>query len=255
MFVWWCACKIDKKIRVKISVIIATYNSEGTIRNCLASLAGQSTNKFEVIIIDGCSSDGTVEIIKQSHIVSYFISEKDDGIYDAWNKGLNFVSGKWVMFLGSDDTLDKFAIENYIDFLDTNKGFDFVSARANFVDENNRILEVIGEKWEYRKMRRFMNVCHTSSLTNINLFDKYGIFNKSYKIAGDYEFLLRVGKELKAGYIDKIQCNMRQGGLSTKLISKVLRESYIAKRSSGNVSIILCLFDYCYAFIVNKIIK
>ena len=240
---------------MKISIIIATYNSEHDIQNCLTSLMNQSSNLFEVIIIDGDSSDNTKEIIKNNSIVTYFLSETDNGIYDAWNKGLKVVNSEWVMFLGSDDTLEEFAIEKYIHFLKSNKGLDYVSAKANLVDKNNIILEVIGERWKFGKFKRFMNVCHTSSITNMNLFKKYGVFNSSYKIAGDYEFLLRPGKELKAGFMNSILCNMKEGGVSNNMIKEVLKESFNAKRSTGKVNILLCIIDYCRAYFVNKILK
>jgi glycosyltransferase involved in cell wall biosynthesis len=238
---------------MKISIIIATYNSEEVIEKCLKSLVNQSCDLFEVIIIDGDSSDNTKKIIKNNNnIVSYFSSEPDSGIYDAWNKGLEVVSTDWVMFLGSDDILVENSIEKYIDFIRLNESLEYVSAKSNLVDNDGKIIKVIGEKWKFSKFKRFMTVCHTSSIQRMSLFKKYGNFNSSYKIAGDYEFLLRPRKDLRAGFINYIMCDMRIGGVSNSMLKEVLRESFQAKKNTGKVNVFLCLIDYFRAYLVNN---
>ena len=90
--------------RKLLSIIIATYNAEKTLQRCLDSIIVQKSEEVELIIIDGGSTDNTVSIIKRNFkIIDYWISEKDKGIYDAWNKGIDKANGKWVQFVGSDD--------------------------------------------------------------------------------------------------------------------------------------------------------
>ena len=105
---------------IELSVIVATYNSAKTLKRTLRSLIQQTNKKFELIIVDGNSSDETLEIIKsfedtflQNEIPFVYISEPDTGIYNAWNKGVKLSKGKWISFLGSDDEYIETAIENY----------------------------------------------------------------------------------------------------------------------------------------------
>jgi len=238
-----------------ISVIIATYNCERTIQRCLSSIAAQTCPPYEVIIVDGLSSDTTIQLAKSNKVVTKLISETDSGIYDAWNTGLSVAQGEWVMFLGADDVLDSTAVEKYTSYLRVKKNINFVSARANLKDSKGSTVEVIGSYWNYRKMRRFMNVCHTSSITSLALLKQFGMFDCSYKIAGDYEFMLRVGSAIKAGFIDDTLCDMATGGVSTRLVGKVLRESFVAKRDTGKVNILFCAIDFVYAYFAKAIFK
>ena len=243
---------------MKISIVIATFNSENYIENCIKSTINQTSNKFEIIIIDGNSTDNTNKIIsKYKDHISVHISEPDDGIYDAWNKGLNNSSSDWIMFVGSDDILKKNAIENYIEYIDghSSENLEYISAKVNLVDNRGNITRTVGEKWKFTKFRRFMNVAHSASIHHVSLFEKYGQYDTTYKIAGDYELLLRAKGELKAGFMDFVMLDMGMEGVSNTMIGEVLKESFFAKFKSGNVSKILCSLDYIYALFVNKLIK
>ena len=100
------------------SIIIATYNAAKYLETALQSVFSQTVNDYELILIDGGSKDGTVEIIKKHQDrIAYWVSEKDQGIYDAWNKGVEQAKGDWVLFIGSDDTLVPDALEAYSDFI------------------------------------------------------------------------------------------------------------------------------------------
>lgn len=243
---------------MKISIIIATYNSEKVIENCIKSIINQTSNKFEVIIIDGDSTDNTNNIIaKYKEYISFYVSEPDEGIYDAWNKGLVNSNSDWIMFVGSDDLLKNDAIENYIEFINKNynQDIEYISARMNLINNEGNIIETVGEKWKFSKFRRFMNVAHPASIHHVSLFKKYGVYNSTYKIAGDYEFLLRAKDKLKAEFIDAVVIDMGTEGVSKVMLHRVLKESFRAKNESANVPKTLCLIDYCYAYIVNKVLK
>ena len=100
-----------------ISIVIATYNAEKTIKRCLDSIVYQKTNEIELVIVDGASTDHTLDIIRDySSLIDVLISEKDNGVYDAWNKALKLVTGKYIQFLGADDLyLDNSLIE-YVNY-------------------------------------------------------------------------------------------------------------------------------------------
>lgn len=232
-----------------VSVIIAVFNGEKYLADAIESIIGQTYKNIEIIIIDGNSTDRTVQIIKkyQSQI-SYWISEPDKGIYDAWNKGLSVAQGEWISFIGSDDMYCPDAIENYINFVNLHELEDteYISSRVQLITEEKEILRIHGEKWKWDKFKVYMNVAHVGSLHNRKLFDQYGRYNISYKIAADYEFLLRAKNKLNADFLDKVTAQMRIGGASLRN-TKVFKESFKAKVNTGGRSLSLCALDYMVA--------
>ena len=146
------------------TIITATFNSEKTLERTIKSVLNQSFNNFEYIIIDGNSTDNTLSIIKQfeneftSKKICYkFISEKDNGIYDAWNKGLSIAVGEWVSFLGSDDYYLENALEKYETAISKNK-CNYVHSRVNLVNRKGAVLKVLGSKIEKNKFYNHMNI-------------------------------------------------------------------------------------------------
>ena len=212
-----------------ISIIIATYNAEKTLKRCLDSIVAQKNDVVEVLIIDGCSNDQTIEVVKEyGEAIDYYISERDNGIYDAWNKGVKKATGKWVLFVGSDDYLAENAIKHYLTFIEeyTSYAYDIISGKCQYIDENGSPLSVIGEAYRYKKFTRYMNISHGTTLHNANLFKEIGCYNLKYKICADYELLLR--RSLKSGYIDQILLYMQRGGMSYSF--KGIIETYRIKK-------------------------
>jgi glycosyltransferase involved in cell wall biosynthesis len=202
-----------------ITIIIATYNSSRTIKRCLESIAMQKIDECEVVIVDGDSSDDTVEIIKLfPSLVDSLICEKDKSVYDAWNKGIMISRGEWVMFLGSDDILLPNSLNTYLRTIkieSIEKKVDLICARNQYVDEYGNLLKIIGEPPSWEKMRKFNVVAHVASLHNrTRLFKRTGLFNLDFKLCGDYELLLRCGANLKYYYIPCEIARMTIGGLS-----------------------------------------
>lgn len=124
------------------SIVTASYNSEKTISDTITSVLNLDFKDFEYIIIDGNSSDNTLKII-QSFVPKFeakgvpykFISEKDKGIYDAWNKGIQLSSGEWISFLGSDDSYLRNALQLYFDEINKNKAINYISSQVNLTNE------------------------------------------------------------------------------------------------------------------------
>lgn len=226
---------------MKISIIIATWNAAKTLRTCLDSIVPQLNNDVELILVDGGSKDETNEIIDSyGDKVSVHISEPDKGIYDAWNKGVKVAKGDWVMFVGADDCLSQDAIDNYLKFIknvpiDT----DFISSNVNYIDEKGKMLDITGKLWNYNRCRINMDVTHVASLTNKNYFNRVGVFNTKYKIVGDYELLMRGGKDLKAAFMDKIVATMTIGGASFSV--KGLKEQFKVKRKVARMPLLICV--------------
>jgi glycosyltransferase involved in cell wall biosynthesis len=227
----------------KIAVIVAVFNGVETLQQSIDSIANQNYSNKELIIIDGGSTDGTIEMLKRNNKdISYWVSEPDGGIYDAWNKGLKHVSGSWVAFLGADDVYLPGALQAYASYLlerQTEK-LDYISSRVNLVDKG-QLIRTIGQPWHWRVFRRYMNVAHVGSLHNIALYEKYGVYDISYKICADYEFLLRPRDKIKTGYLSVPTVNMSIGGVSDG--ADALEEAMRAKVSSGGRSIVMCYLE------------
>jgi glycosyltransferase involved in cell wall biosynthesis len=217
----------------KISIILATYNAGKYLESALQSIIRQNYPCLEIIIIDGKSTDDTLSIIdKYQQNISFWKSEPDEGIYDAWNMGIEKSTGEWIIFLGSDDVLLPGSLNSYSDFIDSLYAeVDIISSKMLYTDKNMKPYRTMGWEWEWPKSQLEMTIAHTGALHSRKLFDKVGKFNTDYKIVGDYELLLRAGKNLKAAFLDKITVMYRDGGVSDSYAA--IFESYKASRSTG----------------------
>jgi glycosyltransferase involved in cell wall biosynthesis len=229
-----------------ISIITAVLNCRRSIEFTIRSILPQLSNKVEYIIIDGGSTDGTLDILKKySDSIDYIVSEPDLGIYDAWNKGIKVSKGNYVAFVGADDVLRGDIIAKYLSFINNSPNIDYVSSKAQFDGENSRIF---GKEWKWDSFRRYMTVAHVGSLHRRSLYSQYGFYDTSYKIVGDYEFLLRVGRRLSVGFIDCVGVTMGANGVSNKLIHLSLKETLRAKVSTAACNVWIARFDYFVAY-------
>jgi glycosyltransferase involved in cell wall biosynthesis len=203
-----------------ITVIVAVYNGVRTLQQCIDSIAQQSYPAKELIVIDGASTDGTVEIVEQNkEKIAYWVSEPDRGIYNAWNKGLEQVKGEWICFLGADDYfLDKNVLEQAAKCLAMLPDNICVAYSQVMLLNTEEALYPIGEPWEKIKKRfkQFMCIPHQGVLHRRRLFEVHGPFDESFRIAGDYDLLLRDLKTSDAFFIPNLILTvMRLGGVST----------------------------------------
>lgn len=175
----------------KISIIIATYNSGKTLRDTIRSIISQTYKNIELIIIDGNSKDNTLDIITEySDYIGYFISEADDGIYYALNKGIDAATGDYICIIGSDDFFfDINVIEMVVENIDTNT--DILSTSCYIVDEDLNIQLYYGNS--HAKVKdRFPGwmIPHAGMYVKNAILKKYK-FDVRYKIAADYDFFLK----------------------------------------------------------------
>jgi len=233
-----------------ISVITVVLNGEKYLEETILSVLSQTYDNVEYIIIDGGSTDGTLDIIKQyEHAIDYWVSEKDRGIYDAWNKGLKTSIGDWISFLGCGDSYYKGALYKYVEYINRNnhQKLDYVSSLVEF-KKRGRIVRVIGECWNWKDFKKYMNVAHVGSLHNIELFKEIGLFDIRLKIAGDYEFLLRKKDKLKAGFIEYKTAVMDASGVSTTNFS-VFFETFLAKKMHTGKNTFQLYFEMIWGII------
>jgi glycosyltransferase involved in cell wall biosynthesis len=197
-----------------VSVITAVYNGQKHIAACIESVLCQDYPNVEHIILDGGSTDGTVMILRSyEDRLAFWKSEPDKGVYDAWNKGLRLARGEWIAFLGADDIYLPGAISTYIDLGRRNPEAQFLSSMAR-LDHPTGYSPIFGGPWEWPRFATAMSTIHVGTMHRRSLFETFGQFDASYRIAGDYEFMLRSRNTLRAAFTPAVTVVMRAGGLS-----------------------------------------
>jgi glycosyltransferase involved in cell wall biosynthesis len=197
----------------RVSIITAVYNAAPTLEECLLSVQDQSYRDVEHIVIDGGSTDGSVEILQRhSSLLAYWVSEPDSGVFDAWNKGLSVATGEWIGFLGADDVLLPDAVSKYLTVCGGTNA-QYVSSLVRYIRPGLPD-KIVGRPWSWPAFQRKMTTAHVGSLHRFGLFEKYGNYDTDYKIAGDYELLLRPGKDLNSLFVGDVTAAMLAGGVS-----------------------------------------
>lgn len=223
------------------TVIVAVFNGAKTLQQCIDSVAHQSYPNKELIIIDGGSNDGTVDLLKANNEqIKYWISEPDKGIYNAWNKGLLQAKGDWICFLGADDYFwDAQVLERMAELLEKlPPDIRVAYSQIMLLNNDGEALYPIGEPWGKIKDRfkQVMCIPHQGVMHRRSLFEQNGKFDESFRIAGDYELLLRELKKGDAIFIpDLITTGMRQGGISSDPENTLvtMREFRLAQQMHG----------------------
>lgn len=231
---------------MKISLITVTYNSGQTLCDTIASVLSQTHQNIEYIIIDGLSKDNTVEIIKEYEPLFEgrlkWISEKDKGLYDAMNKGIQMASGDIVGIINSDDFYHRSdVIENVVMSFENNNNLQAVYGDVRFVnpDNLNKTVRYYSSKIFSPKLFRFgFMPAHPTFFTYRKYFQEFGDYKTDYKIAADYELLVRFLDihQLKSKYLPLDFMKMRMGGTSTASVKSNLllnKEIVRACRENG----------------------
>lgn len=214
-----------------ISVIMATFNASATLRRCLDSIMAQKIELVELLIIDGGSTDGTQAILADyTPYIDFTLSEKDSGIYDAWNKGIAHSCGDWMLFIGSDDTLEPDAFAKYLAFLQSQNtaGVDYICAKNSYFTRDGKFIKHFGVPWRWEEFRHTMKVAHVASLHSRALFREIGMFDLQFPCCADYEWLLRKRHALRCLFLDTLIARMSTGGASFSM--KALWEAHQIRR-------------------------
>ena len=216
-----------------VTIITATFNAAAHLPKTIQSIRGLTYKNIEWIIIDGGSTDQTVElIIKNEDVVDYWVSEPDFGIYDAWNKGLEKANGEWIAFLGAGDLYMPEALNKYVEAIQMSlTETNFTSSRVWLVNNVGLVLRELGSRFDWPKFKKYMNIAHVGSLHHKELFNKFGQFDIGYKSSADYDFLMRCGADIKALYLNEVTACMLAGGVSNGY--RGIHETYVIQRSFG----------------------
>lgn len=224
-----------------IAIIVAVFNGSATLRRCIDSVARQTYPHTELVVIDGGSTDGTVDVLKANQqTIAYWVSEPDRGIYHAWNKALAQTHGDWVCFLGADDYLwDEHVLAEMAPHLSRAlPATRVVYGQVALVNESGTVLDSFGKPWpELRPsfLRGDALNIHQAMFHHRSLFEDRGTFDESFRIAGDYDLLLRELREGCAEFVPCLVAGMQHGGVSSNPASKMttIREIMRAMQRHG----------------------
>jgi glycosyltransferase involved in cell wall biosynthesis len=220
-----------------LSVIIPTYNSQLSIERCLDSLAAQNYQDFEVYLIDGGSSDRTLAIASdyRSHLPWLrIISEPDKGTYDAMNKGIDAVQGRWIYFMGSDDEIyDENVFFDIFNSSSIDK-YEFIYGDVLVSGDTNWAKS--GQLYDgYFDLEKILtkNICHQSIFYRKSLFERWGRYSTKYPICADWDINIRFFSRTNPLYVDRTIANFYSGGLSSKACSDPMLSEISSIRESA----------------------
>ncbi len=220
--------KINNKNR--ISVITATYNNEKSIERCLASINNQTFKAFEHIIIDGASSDKTLNYLKKNQSkTSILLSEPDSGVYFALNKGLKLASGDIIAFLHGDDYYASNHVLEEISNIMIHEDVDIVYGDLCYVSKNTKNIVRFWKSGKFRKWKFFFGWMppHPTLFVRREIYRKINYFNTSFKISSDYDSILKmfILNDFKSFYIPRVLVFMETGGISNKSLKNIFLKS------------------------------
>ena len=253
----------EKKLMVEqndlvplVTIFTVVYNGERTIQRAIASVAEQNYPNIEYIVVDGGSDDRTLDIVRDyDQVVSRWISEKDDGIYDAMNKAVNLSTGEYLIVLNADDWLEPTAVSDSIaQIRRTSADFSYSSV---FYHLNNEIRQIrpLSESKIYDVSLQCMPFPHISLCASRKIYDELQGFNVEYKVAGDFDFIYRM---LRRGYrgtlVNVVIGNVDAGGVSFGM--GATRENYriVLAHGKNKITATLKYFEYCLKFIVRLVL-
>ena len=207
---------------MKVSLLTVCYNSAGTVADSIKSVRSQDYKDVEYIIVDGNSNDGTKEIIKANNdLIDKWISEPDKGIYDAMNKAIKMATGEVVGILNSDDFYSSSNVISQVAKTFNDSSVDAVFGDLVFVDPNNLkkvVRRYSSAKWSPEKFARGFMPAHPTFFVRRKYYEQIGLFKTDYRIAADYELLIRFlyVHKLKYKYLPLNMVTMRKGGVSSR---------------------------------------
>ena len=246
---------------IRVSIITATYNSASTIEDTLKSVLGQTYQDIDYIVVDGGSKDATMDIVRRYEPLfegrMRWISEKDDGIYDAMNKGIRMAKGDVVGIINSDDYFTSSdVLERMVAaFSDDDVSLDAVYGDIHFIrdGEPDRCIRYYSSKRFHPRWLRFgFMPAHPSFYARRTVFDKAGLYKTNYQIGSDYEMMVRLFRKqkIRAKYLPMDFVTMRTGGTSTRNVRsrlQLIKDDVRACRENGiytNAAMISLKFLY-----------
>ncbi len=219
------------------SIIIPTYNSANTIKKSISSILEQTFSSYEIIIVDGLSKDDTIDIVRRTiknddRVV--IISERDEGIYDAMNKGIKMSKGKWIYFLGSDDWLYDNKVLDKVNEFKADENVDYIYGKVY----SPKLKGLYGHKDYYDRIF-FENICHQAIFYKKYIHNLVGLYNLDYKLYADWEFNIKCfeNSAIRKQYLDIVVAHFADGGASSVNADRNFLRKFLFPKSIGRLSI------------------
>lgn len=227
-----------------ISIITITYNSEKTIRDTFESVKKQNYPNLEYIIIDGGSKDSTLQIAKEyQSVITKIISEPDEGISDAMNKGISVANGELIGIIHSDDMLADGALNILAQSWDYSTDVYYGDVMVCY--ENGEPMHILRGSDDLSQMNYGFCISHPSTFVTREAYKKYGVYDKSLKCCMDYDQFLRMYKNgARFKHINHVLANYRMGGINQKMRKRTIDESCIVSIRYGGNRIIATSIKY-----------
>lgn len=236
---------------MKISIITVCYNSENTIETTFKSVLQQTYSNIEYIVVDGGSTDSTLKIAeKYSEIITVLVSEQDNGLYDAMNKGINLATGDIIGLINSDDLFcDSDALNKVAKVFKKDKNLDSVYADLFYV--NQKDINKISRRWVTGVQREFKygwHPAHPTFYIKKTIYDKFGLFDLSFSLAADFEIMLRFLDKYKISttYLKEPLVKMRLGGETNKSLKNIYYQNIECLRAfkKNNIKVTKLLYPF-----------
>jgi glycosyltransferase involved in cell wall biosynthesis len=220
----------------RVSIVTVALNNRAYIGETVRSVLAQTYPSIEYVVVDGGSTDGTLDVIRahESRLASW-VSEPDGGIADAFNKGLARTSGDYILFLNSDDWLaDREAVSRVMQAAVRSGHPEVIFGDCDVLDrDTGRLLRRLSMRWSPIAFRLGRMINHPALFTHRSYFQKYGTFDTSYRIAMDFELFLRGVFKSRVVHVPAVITNMRSGGVSMRYRSMVIEEIIRALKKNG----------------------
>jgi glycosyltransferase involved in cell wall biosynthesis len=229
--------------KMKVSVITPSFNSAATIARCIDSVKAQTYPNIEHIVIDGGSTDGTVELLHKAGV--HCLSESDSGIYHAMNKGVRIATGEIIHILNSDDWYSaNDIVSTMVDLMESGK-YDVCHAYVAQVTAQGEEVCVIGADAGKSQLLNKMKVAHPSCFVRSSVYQRFGDYSQGFNISADHDFILRLWPRVKVGFLAKVIVQMQWGGMSNSNPLKSYKESMAVALVHGK-GVMPALIRFCY---------
>jgi glycosyltransferase involved in cell wall biosynthesis len=236
----------------KISIITPCFNGAATIEACIQSIHIQDYPNVEHIVVDGGSTDGTLAILDRLNV--HYISEVDAGIYDAMNKGISLANGEIIGILNCDDFYSTDHVISLVAETFQKTGCELCHGNIHQVDAMGQVIWRVGSDLNFAHLLKSMKVAHPSVFVSNLVYRRFGSFSVGFKIAADYEFLLRIWEKVDVVYLDVVMVMMRMDGISNQNIRSSYIESYAAALLHGR-SVLPGFLDYIFGIIKGNTVR
>lgn len=235
-----------------VSIIIAVKNAKALLEETLNSIQASGYEHLEVIVIDGGSNDGTVELLKSSRIVKQYISEPDGGISDAFNKGLQLATGDYINFQGAGDLLIPNSLQKL--FSDLDNSYQLICGKVMRVQMDGVTPIWVAPRqfgpFNFRSLLFKMSLPHQALFTHRSFFEKFGLFDTRVRFAMDYELLLRAYHQFPKTIVKDVLISCwREGGVGQNRIYEIFKEYHrIKSQHKVTNSLFLSIIDFFNKF-------